>query len=432
MTQTLPPVPAPLQSAPAAQVLPLQVSRWQRNGPQPAAGHPYRRTGLTLLLSAAATLHFVWFYLALVRCYLNLDSYESGTANTPYQYRLLLMLPLRWAHGSAACQSLAAALTSMRPWFPLGVRPESIVEFPLDVVSVILAGLVARQIYKSASPTGLLTPLVYPLTLLMVAATYAFGTMHRLRFLYDLPSLGFFAAGLYLLYFRKPRWQFALLFCIATLNRETTLFLLALFVLTRWLDTRSAVTRNTATCSTDTCSTDTRSTDTRSSATARDHGTHNTVTSPPHTPAWRLPRLPLADVALTAFLLSAWVFWHIWVAHHFSANPTESWSRLRLNLWILAVPASWLQLLSCFAFCGPVLLVHRRRVHDPTLRLWLWIVPLWVLCMLHYGLFVETRIFGELIPIVACCVALITEQLLLDRLHATRLHFSRVNPQFRF
>ena len=275
MTQTLPPVPAPLQSAPAAPVLPLQVSRSQRNRPQPAAGHPYRRTALTLLLNAAATLHFVWFYLALVRCYLNLDSYEAGTANTPYQYRLLLMLPLRWAHGSAACQSLAAALTSMRPWFPLGVRPESIVEFPLDVVSVILAGLVARQIYKSASPTSLLTPLVYPLTLLMVAATYAFGTMHRLRFLYDLPSLGFFAAGLYLLYFRKPRWQFALLFCIATLNRETTLFLLALFVLTRWLDTRSTTTR--------------------------DHGTHNAVTSPPHTPAWRIPRLPLADVALTAF-----------------------------------------------------------------------------------------------------------------------------------
>ena len=406
MTQTLPPVPAPLQSAPAAPVLPLQVSRLQRNRPQPGAGHPYRRTALTLLLNAAATLHFVWFYLSLVRCYLNLDSYESGTANTPYQYRLLLMLPLRWAHGSAACQSLAAALTSMRPWFPLGVRPESIVEFPLDVVSVILAGLVARQIYKSASPTSLLTPLVYPLTLLMVAATYAFGTMHRLRFLYDLPSLGFFAAGLYLLYFRKPRWQFALLFCIATLNRETTLFLLALFVLTRWLDTRSTTTR--------------------------DHGTHNAVTSPPHTPAWRLPRLPVADVALTALLLSAWVFWHIWVAHHFSANPTESWSRLRLNLWILAVPASWLQLLSCFAFCGPVLLVHRRRVHDPTLRLWLWIVPLWVLCMLHYGLFVETRIFGELIPIVACCVALITEQLLLDRLHPTRLHFRGVNPQFAF
>ena len=250
----------------------------------------------------------------------------------------------------------------------------------------------------------------------MVAATYAFGTMHRLRFLYDLPSLGFFAAGLYLLYFRKPRWQFALLFCIATLNRETTLFLLALFVLTRWLDTRSTATR---------------STDTRS-ATTREHGRPNTVTSPPHTPAWRIPRLPLADVALTAFLLSAWVFWHIWVAHHFSANPTESWSRLRLNLWILAVPASWLQLLSCFAFCGPVLLVHRRRVHDPTLRLWLWIVPLWVLCMLHYGLFVETRILGELIPIVACCVALITEQVLLDRLHPTRLYFSRVNPQLRF
>ncbi len=349
----------------------------------------HRRRGvLSLLLNSAATLHVVWFYLALVRCYLNLESYESGKASTPYQYRLLLMLPLRWAHTSAACQSIAAALTSMRPWFPLGVRPENIVEFPLDVVSTILAGLVARQIYKSASPTGLLTPFVYPLTLLMVASTYALGTMHRLRFLYDLPSLGFFAAGVYLLYFRQPRWQFALLFIVATLNRETTLFLLALFVLTRWLDTGGTATRE------------------------------------PGSKGRRRLRLPRTDIAIAACLLTLWLLWHLWVTRHFAGNPTESWSRIRLNLWILAVPASWPQLLSCFAFCGPLLLAYRRHVQDPTLRIWLWIIPAWVLCMLHYGLFVETRIFGELIPIVSCCIALIAEQQLLQRMWSPS-HLSR-------
>ncbi len=387
MTETLPAAQA-LAACTCASTVPGSQAialRWFR--PQFRVDQSDRRVGLALLLNGAATLHFVWFYLSLVRCYLKLESYESGLAATPYQYRLLLMLPLRWAHTSAACQSIAAALTSMRPWFPLGVRPENIVEFPLDVASVILAGSVARKIYSSASPTGLLTPLVYPLTLLMVAATYAFGTMHRLRFLYDLPSLGFFAAGLYLLYFRKPRWQFALLFCVATLNRETTLFLLGLFVLTRWKDT--------------------------SHARARNAGTE------PRSRRRQAFRLPFSDIAITASLLTVWVLWHLWVVQHFAGNPTESWSRLRLNFWILAVPASWLQLLSCFAFCGPVLLAYRRHLQDPTLRLWLWVVPVWILCMLHYGLFIETRIFGELIPIVACSVALVTERLLLHRVGAT-------------
>ena len=203
------------------------------------------------------------------------------------------MLPLRWAHTSAACQSIAAALTRLRPWFPLGVVAENVVEFPLDVASVILAGLVARRIYKAASPTGLLTPLVYPLTLLMVAATYAFGTMHRLRFLYDLPSLGFFAAGLYLLYFRRPRWQFALLFCIATINRETTLFLLVLFVLTRCYDSYRAP-------------------------------SGDSVTPSQGRQSKRLHRLRRGDVAVAIGLLILWTVWHMWVVHRFAANPTES------------------------------------------------------------------------------------------------------------
>ena len=312
-------------------------------------------SALEVVLNAAATVQAVWFYLAYVRCYVDLAKYEAGVAHTPYQYRLLLMLPLRWAHGSALCAAVAGGLTHLHAWFPTGVRPESLVELPIDVAAVAVAGLVTRRI---------------SLALLMVVGTYALVTVFRLRFVYDLPSLGFFAGGMFLLYFRQPLWQFALLFTVATLNRETTLFLLVLFVLSR-LRVRTL-------------------------------------------PWWR--RLSMGDGVFAASLLAIWCTWHVWVGHRFAANGTESWSRVLLNLKVLLVPASWLQLGSCFAFCGPLVLLWRRRVQDSLLRMWLWVVPLWFLFMLQYGQLLESRVFGELIPLVACCMALGAEEALLERL----------------
>ena len=43
-------------------------------------------------------------------------------------------------------------------------------------------------------------------------------TVQNFRFVYDLPSLMFFAAGMYIVYFRKHWIYFSLLFAVATLN----------------------------------------------------------------------------------------------------------------------------------------------------------------------------------------------------------------------
>ena len=155
------------------------------------------------LLNLLATMQVVWFYVNRVPCYLKLPLYERGMERMPFQGRILMAFPLGWAHGSVWLSALAARLTGMKGWFPAGVRAEGLVEGVVGVVSVVIAGCVARSIYRAASPRGLLTGWVYPLCLVMVAVTYGWQTMHWMRFVYDLPSLGFFAVGVWLIYFRR-------------------------------------------------------------------------------------------------------------------------------------------------------------------------------------------------------------------------------------
>jgi hypothetical protein len=42
-------------------------------------------------------------------------------------------------------------------------------------------------------------------------------------------------------------------------------------------------------------------------------------------------------------------------------------------------------------------------------------VPIWVVFMFSYGILIETRVFGELIPLVVCSTTLICEEMLVAR-----------------
>ena len=327
---------------------------------QPSTGG----TWLVPLLNLLATVQVVWFYLARVECYIKLQPYEQGLERTPFQYRLLMMLPLRWAHASPRLQAAALWLTRQRGFFPGGVRAEGILEASVDLCCVAVAGLVARELYQRSSSTRVLTPYVYPLTLLMVLCNYALLVMHSYRFVYDLPALLFFSLGLYLIYVRKHGW-FAAVFLIGTINRETTLLLLVFFLL--------------AECS---------------------RGA---------TFAWR------AGYAFTSLrtvlpLAAAWLGWHLWLVSHFRANASIARPRVGLNLSLLAVPITWPQIFCAFSYLLPLVILGRRHIRDHVLRRWLWAMPVWAMCMLYYGVFVEVRIFGELIPYVACAAALVAEE----------------------
>jgi hypothetical protein len=339
---------------------------------------------IAFVLNFLATVQVVWFYLSRVECHLSLAAYERGRERTPFQYRLLLMGPLRWAHNSAAVNSAAAWLTSQRGFFPNGVRPEGLVQALIDLACIATAGLVARRLYQRSSRTGMLTCYVYPLSILMVMSTYMLLTMHSYRFIYDLPALAFFSVGLYLIYTQAHPLWFAAVFVVGTLNRETTLLLLAFFLLARCgrpgrFDWRESYTR--------------------------------------------------ANLAVVAPLLAFWLAWHAWVRHIFAANASAGEPRIGLNLALLVIPFCWPQLLGTFAYLLPLILIYRDRIRDATLRAWLWALPIWFAFMLFYGVIIETRIFGELIAYLACMAALVAEETMLDFTHDKKTPPSRATQR---
>jgi hypothetical protein len=331
-------------------------------------------------MNLMASIHLVWFYVNRIPPHIHLPAYEQGMERTPFQYRLLMMLPMRWAHGSPTVVRLARALNAMPGWFPNGVRPEGVVQAAIDLVCVAVAGLVARRLYLGATRTGLLAPVVYPLTLAMVVSTYCLINMHMLRFLYDLPSLAFFAVGLELIYFRRNRLWFALLFVVATLNRETSLFLLGYFAIAQCMDDGIFKPRRLRAAST---------------------------------------------LAVLVPLSIFWLAWHGYVVHRYAANPTQSVPRVYLNIGLLLLPIAWPQMFSAFCYLWPLVLLCRDRIPDATLRAWFWILPAWFAFMFYYGIFTEARVFGELIPYFACAVALICEEALLGRV-------AKIAPSSRF
>ena len=309
------------------------------------------------------TVQFVWFYLSKVRSELHLEAFEAGLERTPFQYRLLLAGPLRWAHNSHLMNTWAASISVLPGWFPHKVHAEGLLEAGLDLLSVGIACAAAQMLYRRTSRLLLLPWLVSPLLLVLCAVTFIGQTHHALRFVYDLPSMAFFAAGLCAIYADRRLYLF-LLFAVATVNRETTLLLLPFLFL-----------------------------------------------------ADRQRAVPLRrTLALAGPLLGYWILVHLWVVHRFAANPSAAGPRFWLNVGSLLIPLYWPQVAGALGYLGPFLILYRRSIPDPVLRVWLHGLWFWFAAMVVFGLLVETRLCGELLPYTACIASLMAEEKLAARL----------------
>ena len=313
-----------------------------------------------------ATVQLIWCYLWLTRPYVDTYLYEQGRERMPFQGRCLMMLPMRLAHGNTALRLLDRVFAHSHFWFPRTGQPEVLMQAAIGVLCLAVTGFLTTRIYQASSRRHLLTYLVYPLVLAVWATTYVLHTVQNFRFLYDLPSLAFFTGAMYLIYFRRHWAWFVALFLVATTNRETTLLLLPLYALDR----------------------------------GRIGGRLR----------WRRIVQP-QTVAVVLPLLAAWIGWELFLRHHFAQNRSEFYPRLNWNVKSLLAPQAWPQMLSACGYLLPFVVLMRKRIPAERLRAWLWLIPLWLVFMFSYGILVETRVFGELIPLVVCGAALIAEEL---------------------
>jgi hypothetical protein len=335
------------------------------------------------VLYILATIQLVWAYHSRVPAYLNLQRYENGLEVTPCQTRVLMMWLLRWAHHNPLLIHLADLFTRFTPVYRSHIVPETFVLAITDTAGIVLAGWVATRIYDAASEHRLLTPFLYPLVLVFCTVTYVLVALHPRSFYYDLPSLGLFALGLYLIYFRKHPMWFAGLFVIATLNRETALVLLLFLVLAAMTDTGVV--------------------------------------------DWRRAYAP-RTLAVIVPLALYWFAWHVAVNRLFAQNHFAWIPAYKINLVLLAWPPAWPQLFAAGAYTILPVVLYRKHVRDATLQLWLWTLPAWFGLMFLYGIIDESRLYGELIPYLACMSALIAEQAILARItiHAQPLEPARI------
>jgi hypothetical protein len=333
-------------------------------------GLPDVRRILVFVTYFMATVQIAGCYFTVVRPYINTALYEAGKERLPFQTRLLMMPLMRWAHGNGLASASASLLAHSKFWYLRPPEPEAIVQPWVNLASLFIAGFATQRIYEAASRArgshgGFLSLFVYPVFLLLFAVQYILHTIQNFRFIYDLPSLAFFAVGLWLIHARKHPLLFAALFLVATLNRETTLLLLPFFIL-------------------------------------------SAAVQPDGSLEWRRA-WSLRTLAVVLPLAALWCAWHLYIFHHFRENASEYYPRVSLNLFTFAHPRYWPQLLSAGGFLFPFLLLFRRSIADAQLRLWMWTLPIWLGFMFFWGILVETRVFGELVPYLTCLAVLVAE-----------------------
>ena len=327
---------------------------------------------LLVTINTLATVQFVWCYLWLTRPYVNTELYSLGRERNAV---------------SGQVDDDAGDVVGA-PELGAGVAGEAVWALAL----LVSQGRSARgagagggrravrgrgwgggtvRIYQASSGRGVLTPFVYPLFLCVCAATYVMHTVQNFRFIYDLPSLAFFSVAMYLLYFRRHWGWFAALFLVATVNRETTLLLLPLFVINEGFDGFKF--------------------------------------------QWsRAFRVRVVGIVVA--LGAAWAGWQVLVRHVFAHNASEFYPRFNWNLKSMLAPLAWPQMLSACGYLLLVVCLLRKQIPDSRLQTWLWIVPIWLGFMFTFGILIETRVFGELIPLVVCSTCLIAEEMIVARL----------------
>lgn len=299
---------------------------------------------LFLVVAALAAAYFTQlrFELTGENHHARLPDLVQGTADTPFQYRILVP----WLVGRALrVEAVARLAGSPLNLFKAG---ELLATFTLLLVfRRYLRDYVAHALARDLLALGLLWVLVAH-----------FVVPREIPFWYpsDIPAIVFFTLGL--LWIREKRWvAFYPLFAVATLNRETTIFL---------------------------------------------------------TLAWLAVGLgrerPAVLAAHTVAQLVVWTGIKAWLHTAYGGNPGAGLLEIAeqvggrphvlVNLEFLARPAHWPSLASAFGFAWIPCALGFRAVRDRFAERTLLVALAYVAVAMFVGNVYELRVYGELVPIV--------------------------------
>lgn len=276
------------------------------------------------------------------------DALLAGNAPTPFQYRGLFP----WIYGGIRETGIPLPLIATSKDYCFVV--ETLATFCLllsfrHYMSRILPINAARQV-------ALLPALVLPFHYLLPRFLCSY-------YIYDTPSVLFMTLGLILLYDRRWRLYYPL-FAVATLNRETTCFLIAGYLL---------------------------------SALGKE----------------RYRRIGIHVLAQAA----VWTAIKLSLAYAFRRNPGGIfWYRLEWNLSALTDHGHLVYVLSSLGYTWLFVLPYWRKIGNRFVRRVTLVAPVHFLAMLLVGKISEVRIYGEMMPIMLPAYLLVMKDLLENRL----------------
>lgn len=288
-------------------------------------------------LCAALFAHYLMHYhlaVAVQLPFAGLDELLAGTAPRPFCYRLLSPSLIQLAGGLGLAPHAATALLEWGSLF---------------VLYYLFRGYLAEFL-----PTG---QAAYSALSIFFVLPFVFivPQPYTVWFPWDFPSLCFFT-GLLWIVSRRAMHLWYPVFFLATLNRETTIFLLPLLARVAWRD--GWATR------------------------------------------WRVHLVATAGLwALVKGALALWFRDRAGPALVEWSHQGDGGTHWRENLSSWSEPAFWPYLLSAVGFLW-ILVLHLRRFAPPPLRDAQLILPGYVLGVFLFGNVVEHRVFGDLIPVL--------------------------------
>jgi len=261
----------------------------------------------------------------------SLHALAAGVASTPYQYRVLVPWLVRGA--------LEAQL----------IRPESeqAAYAVIQTVALVLLAFAFRR-YLSLFVKDSALVSVMALTLYAILPFNYFNSPYQPC---DIPSVLFFTLGL-LLIRERNWWWFYPFFVVATLNRETSIFLVVVLVCVLF-DQYS----------------------------------------------WRkLSLLVGSQVAIWVAIKTA--LWLIYLPNRSLGYGLYEF-QLKVNAaTLLNFPIKGLIVLSTWGGLWLAVVIWHRRIDDVFLKRTLWTIPVFIASMMVVGFVLEMRIYGEVLPIV--------------------------------